>query len=63
MKQRARIDKWWKSGDVLVGMVSGHPRQSEFLMDFQRTSRLVRFEPEKNEAETLNTIYELGEPA
>jgi hypothetical protein len=62
-KPQAHLDKWYKAGNCLVGMVSGHPRQDEFLYHFQKTSPLVSFEPDKALAETENTIYHLGEPA
>lgn len=66
-KARARIDNWTRikghTSDVLIGNVSGHIRQDEFHAVFQRTSQIVRFSPEINECETLNTIYTLGKKA
>ncbi len=47
----------------LMGRVSQHQRQDEFHAPYQRTSTLVKLDLDKNTAETLNTIYQLGERA
>ena len=60
-KPRARLENWFTYGDSLVGQILDHPRQADFKAPFQRTSALVRFEPENGIAETLNTIYTLGQ--
>lgn len=64
-KQTARIDKWVKTpnGSALVGMVSCHPRQDEFEAKLQITSPLVKFNEKEGVAETMNTIYTLGDKA
>lgn len=60
MKQEAYITDWWRFGDSLMGTIIGHPRQSEFVEKYQRTSRIVCFDSEKGICETRNTVYTLG---
>lgn len=57
-KQKARIENWFKIGNLLVGDVVGHPK----LGDMQEicTSPIINFDLENNTCETRNTIYELG---
>ena len=62
-KQTARIDNWFKMGDQLAGVVSGHPRQGEFRSEAQVTSRIIDFNEEEGYCETKNTVYVLGEKA
>lgn len=59
-KQHARLENWMKVGDSLIGQIREHPRQEDFKKEFQRTSRLVRFDPDSGVAETENTLYTLG---
>lgn len=59
-KQQARLENWVLFGDTLIGQIADHPRQEDFKKEFQRTSRLVRFDPENGIAETQNTLYALG---
>lgn len=63
IKPRARIDDWVcaNGGQFLIGRVSGHPRQAEFKNEWQATSSVIALDREARTAETLNTIYELGE--
>ena len=60
-KPMARIEDWFIGPhDLLYGKVYGHhrfPDGTEIT-----TSRVVRFDREKNQAITLNTEYILGEP-
>lgn len=60
-KHAARIDKWFKLGRCLGGIISEHPRQSEFKAPLQQTSPIVRMG--KDKAESLNTVYTLGAKA
>jgi hypothetical protein len=56
--------KWWGSahaGYVICGDVFGDSGWRDG--DDLRTSLIVNIDVEKNEAETLNTIYKLGKPA
>lgn len=60
-KPRAKISNWYIAYDglSLSGCISAHPRQDEFRTSRQLTSRLLRIDFVKKEAETENTIYEL----
>lgn len=66
-KQRARIENWrvvptlTAEKRYLVGQVQDHPRQDEFHAPYQMTSQLVYLDLNRGEAETLNTIYILGD--
>lgn len=55
--------KWWGSneGYVICGDVYGDSGWRDG--DDLRTSLIVSIDVEKNEAETLNTVYKLGKPA
>lgn len=56
--ERWTIDK--KNGvAIVVGEIYGHPDASNG--NFIKTSKLVRMDFEKMEAETLNSRYKLGE--
>jgi len=61
MKQTATLTDWsfhlWGDSYCLNGAVSGHPTAKDG--ERIRTSRLLRIDFEKGEAETLNTIYKL----
>lgn len=61
MKQTARIDDWSVFGDSLIGHVSSHPNQNNFNNLYQRTSQIIHLDRERKIAETLNTIYTLGD--
>lgn len=63
-KPRVKIENWQvipspRGGYVLLGDVIDHPELGSIYI---RTSLLVRIDFARSEAETLNTIYELGEP-
>lgn len=64
MKQRARIEDWRVEtlGDFkyMSGRVEGHPRQDEFHVGRVNTSELLRLDIVTGQAETQNTLYELG---
>jgi hypothetical protein len=65
-KQTARLEKWdvYKtiSGrEGFYGRVFGHPRFPDGT--FITTSTVVKLDMNTGIAETLNTIYTLGEPA
>ena len=66
-KPRARLENWYLIpwANQLTGIVSGHPRAVPGgELDDGRTiftSTVINLDREKKEAETLNTIYELGE--
>lgn len=64
-KSLARIEYWslLDSGSRLFGEIHHHPRQHEFLSQWQFTSRVVRIDVPRGYAETENTIYVLGVPA
>jgi len=61
-KPRASIDEWCLMYDYgvpqIVGTVSGHGRLEDGLE--VRTSVVLRIDFEKGVAETMNTIYSLG---
>lgn len=65
-KASARIENWrvqrYGGARFLVGHIVGHPRQDEFKMAYQATSPIVKMDLAAGWAETLNTIYDLGEP-
>lgn len=66
MKNTARIDDWqvvpiYPEGEALIGKITEHTRQYLFTKERQITSKLVRLDETEKIAETLNTIYTLGE--
>ncbi len=64
-KQTAFIKDWFlekfPDGYRLIGNIQGHSRQKEFLSKQQVTSNVVRIDFINKTAETLNTVYTLGE--
>lgn len=57
-KQTAFMDNWYHDGDVIIGEVRGHaviPNRT-----IVRTSKVVKMDRRQNVAETLSTIYHLG---
>lgn len=58
MKPVLRIENWVRierlGNHTLEGTVDGEPHLSDGL---------IRFEPDKDEAESHSTVYELGKPA
>ena len=46
-----------------LGTVTGHPNQSEFHGDVQKTSSVVFFDKDNGRLETRNTIYRLEGPS
>lgn len=61
-KQTARIERWVNHGQCLTGVVLDHPNQETFSGGIQVTSRLLWIDEAARMAETVNTIYTLGEP-
>lgn len=66
-KPRARLENWYfiEWSNQLTGKVYGHPRAvpDGELADGNiiYTSTIVRMSDDRKEAETLNTIYDLGQ--
>lgn len=63
-KPFARINNWevmytLTNAPALVGNISGHEHQEEFMSNVQVTSPLIRIDEEAMVAETQNTIYHL----
>jgi len=60
-KKSARLEEWFVGpDDLLFGKVYGHATIPDG--EVVQTSRVVSFNPEKNEAITKNTHYILGKP-
>lgn len=58
-----RLEEWWVipttgSGYALCGKIFNDTRLPESSV--VQTSRIKRIDFEKNEAETMNTVYQLG---
>lgn len=65
-KPVAHIENWteltlFPYGTCLVGRVSKHQNQHHFFSEQQQTSRIININRETKLAETVNTIYTLGE--
>lgn len=59
--QRARLEHWYvNSNDELCGDVYGHPKFPDGAG--VKTTRVVYWDNEKNQAVTKNTEYSLGTP-
>jgi len=66
VKPTAHLNEWkvvgvGKGKKVLIGVVRGHTYINDGHL--VRTSLLVKLDKKNRKAETLNTLYELGEPA
>ncbi len=58
-KPIAYINNWWYNGRQLLGTISHHPRQNEFLLNIQQTSPVISIDEANKTAETENTVYHL----
>lgn len=62
MKPKAFIHSWRKVvGPRLLGYISQHPRQDSFSILYPQVTSRVLWMDDKH-AETLNTMYVLGDP-
>lgn len=59
MKQTARIENWYVIHGILFGQCYDHPKIPDGSNI--QTSGLAKFSSDGKTAETLNTIYSLGE--
>ncbi len=57
------IQNWYSFGTTVYGNLHNDPQERFEDGSFIHTSKVIKFDQENKKIETLNTLYDLGEPA